>query len=192
MSSSWTWEDKLGPQALCLQPAGHPNHGQLHYIGGGALDGHVQGHPLPEGPEVVVGGLELRQPPAAAHQGGHVPVLLGLGLDVLHVLPHPGEGGQVLVHIVGGLLPADPDVLGQGEVGDAVDDAEVHRLGPAAQLPGDLLRGQAEDLAGGLGVNVLAGLEGSDHLLVPCHVGQQPQLDLGVVRVHQHPGRAGR
>ena len=48
-----------------------------------------------------------------------------------------------------------------------------------------------EHLGGGDGVEVPAGAEGLDHLLVPGHVGQEPQLDLGVVRVHQGHPRPG-
>ena len=125
-------ENQPGPQALRLQPGSHPDHGQLHHIRRRPLDGHVQGHPLPKGPQIVVGGLQLRQPPAAAQEGGHVTSLLGLLLDPVHIGPHPGEGLQILFHIVAGLLAAHPDVLGQGEPGDPIDDAKVHRLGPAA------------------------------------------------------------
>ena len=42
-----------------------------------------------------------------------------------------------------------------------------------------------------MGVDVLPRPEALDHFLVSGHVGQQAQLDLGVVRVHQHPAGAG-
>ena len=179
-------EHQPGLQPLRQQPVPYLDHSQLDDVGGGALDGHVQGHPLPEGAQVEVGGFQLRQPPAAAHEGGHVTVLLGLLHHPRHIGVDAGVLLKILLHILPGLGPGDPDVLGQGEVGDAVDDAEVHRLGPAAHLVGDGLRGHAEHLGGGDGVDVLPGAEGGDHVLVPGDVGQQAQLDLGVVRVHQH------
>ena len=40
-------------------------------------------------------------------------------------------------------------------------------------------------------MDVLARPEGGDHLFILGHVGQQAQLDLGIVRVHQHPAGAG-
>ena len=40
-------------------------------------------------------------------------------------------------------------------------------------------------------MDVRAGAEGLHHGGIPAHVGQQPQLDLGIVRPHQHPARAG-
>ena len=184
-------EHQPGLQPLPAQAAVHVEHGLFNEIGGGALDGHVQRHPLAEGAQVEVGGLELRQPPAAAHEGGHIAV----GLGPLHHLGHIGvDAGiflKVLLHIRLGLRPGHPDVLGQGEVGDAVDDAEVHRLGPAAHLVGHLLRGHAEHLGGGDGVDILPSAEGGNHVLVPRNVGQQAQFNLGVVRIHQHPPRGG-
>ena len=39
-------------------------------------------------------------------------------------------------------------------------------------------------------MDVLPGTEGADHVLVLRHVSQQAQLDLGVVRVHQHLARS--
>ena len=44
-------------------------------------------------------------------------------------------------------------------------------------------------LRGGDGVEVLAGGKGLLHGPVVRRVGQHPQLDLGIVRVHQHPAR---
>ena len=40
-------------------------------------------------------------------------------------------------------------------------------------------------------MDVLPGVKAVDHGPVPGHAGQQPQLDLGVVRIHQHPARRG-
>ena len=40
-------------------------------------------------------------------------------------------------------------------------------------------------------MDILPGQEAVNHPLVPGHVGQQAQLNLGVVRVHQHPARRG-
>ena len=50
---------------------------------------------------------------------------------------------------------------------------------------GDILRSHVEDLGGGGRVDVPALPEGLLHGLVPGDAGQEPQLDLGVVRVHQ-------
>ena len=118
-------------------------------------------------------------------KGLHVPILPGLGHHGLHIGLHAGEGGEVGLHIVLGLRHGDTDVLAQGVSGDAVDDAEVHGLGPAAHLVGHILRGHMEDLGGGGGMDVPSVPEGLLHGLVPGDAGQEPQLDLGVVRVYQ-------
>ena len=51
---------------------------------------------------------------------------------------------------------------------------------------GNLIRGNAEYLGRRGGVDVLPFAEGTLHGFVPGDVGQHPQLDLAVVRVHQH------
>ena len=184
-------EDETGLEALGPEPLVHPDHGDLHHIGGRTLDGHIQGHPFTEGAEVKVGGLEFRQPAAAAHEGGHIAVLLALLLDVVHIFPDAGKGGQVAFHVLPCLLLGDTDVLGQGETGDAVDDAEVDRLGPTAELGTNFLHRNTKNLGGRPGVDILPGQEALDHLLVLGHVGQEAQFDLGVVGVHQHMAFGG-
>ena len=54
---------------------------------------------------------------------------------------------------------------------------------------GHLVLGHMEHPGGGDGVEVLPGQERLLHGLVPGDVGQQPQLDLGIVRIHQHMAR---
>jgi hypothetical protein len=49
----------------------------------------------------------------------------------------------------------------------------------------------AVDLGGGAAVDVLPLFKGVDHHRVAGHVGQHPQLDLGIVGVHQHPAGPG-
>ena len=133
--------------------------------------------------------MKLEDFSSGSHEGGDVAVFLGLGHHPVHVLPHTVEGGEIALHILLGLPPAHADVLGQGEIGDTIDDPEIHRLGPAAHLMAHLLRRDPKDLGGGGGVDVRPAEEGLLHGLVIGDVGQQPQLDLGVVGVHQHMAR---
>ena len=56
---------------------------------------------------------------------------------------------------------------------------------------GHRLHRHPEDLGGGDGVDVLPAPEGGLHGLIPGDAGQQPQLDLGVVGVHQLTARRG-
>ena len=114
----------------------------------------------------------------------HIPLLLGLCHHIIHILPHTGEGGEIGLHIRLGLRHRHADVLTEGKGGDAVDDTEVHGFRPAAHLVGHIAGGYMEHLGRRGGVDVRAGGERRPHSLVPGNVGQQPQLDLRVVRVH--------
>ena len=67
----------------------------------------------------------------------------------------------------------------------AVDDAEVDCLGPPPYLAGLQQGVDAEHFAGGPGVNVLVLSEGVDQHRVLRKMGQDPQLDLRIVRGEQ-------
>ena len=146
---------KPGAQALPLQAAVYPHHGQLHDIGGSALHRHIQCHPLAEFPQIEVAAFQLRQGAAAVHQRLDIAVPLRLGHHVGHILPHALIRLKIPLHIRLGLRHRYADVLRQREGGDAVDDTEVHRLGPAAHLRCHLFRRHMEHAGGGDGVEVL-------------------------------------
>ena len=100
--------------------------------------------------------------------------------------------GEILVHILLGLLDRYADVLGQREGRDAIHNAEIHRFGRAAHGGGDLLGPDTKDLGGGDGVDVGSALKAVDHSRIAGHMGQEPQLDLGIIRIHQHTAGRGR
>ena len=116
----------------------------------------------------------------------HIPLLLGLCHHIIHILPHTGEGGEIGLHIRLGLRHRHADVLTEGKGGDAVDDTEVHGFRPAAHLVGHIAGGHMEHLGRRGSVDVRAGGERRLHGRVPGDVGQQPQFNLGVVRIHQN------
>src|ERR1700690_355365 len=62
-------------EALDPQPAVDPDHGDLHGVCGGPLDGHVDGHPLPCPAQRGVRGTQLRDLPPAAEQRRDVALL---------------------------------------------------------------------------------------------------------------------
>ena len=82
---------------------------------------------------------------------------------------------------LGGVGLGEVGAGGEAVAGDAVDDAEVGGLGDAALGGGDGGGGDCEHLGGGGGVDVFVVEEGLDHGLVLGDVGEDAELDLGVV-----------
>src|SRR5439155_1537216 len=89
-----------------------------------------------------------------------------------------------------GFVQGDAELAGEGEGSLPVNRGEVDGLGARPDLGGDLLLGHAEDERRGLSVNIPAPLERLHERRVAGEMGEQPQLDLGVVGGEQH--RTGR
>ena len=94
--------------------------------------------------------------------------------------------GKIAVHVRLGLTLEHTDVLREAEGRDAIDNAEIDGLGVRALQRRDLVERHAEHLRRRDGVDILSAAEGRDHGLVVCNMRQQTQLDLAVVRVHEH------
>ena len=75
----------------------------------------------------------------------------------------------------------DAEPFREPEGRDAVDDAEIGRFGLAALVARDLFDGFVVDARGGGGVDVVAGVEVGDHVLVAAEVGHDAQLNLRIV-----------
>ena len=115
-------------------------------------------------------------------------------------LERPGDEGvdagvflEVGLDERGGLGLGDPEPGGQAERAQAVDHAEVDRLGhpPLRRVDGRL--GDVEDPGGDGGVDVVVLGEGPDQRRVARVVGQDAELDLRVVGRQERPaGRARR
>ena len=185
-------QDQAALQPGLPQRPVDPDHGQLDDIRRRALDGGVHGGALAELADGGLGALQLRQVAPPAHQGLGVTPVRAFRRRLVHKALHARIGPEVLFNEGRGFLPADAGVPAQAEAADAVDQAEVHRLGPAAQLRRHPFRRHVEDLAGRAGVDILAFAEGVDQRRVPGEMRHQPQLDLAVVRVQQHPALPGQ
>ena len=183
-------EGHAGLEAALAQFAIDADHGELDDVGGGALDGHIDGDALGGVAGGEVAGGDFGDVAAAAEEGLGVAALTRLGHGALHI----GFDGRVVAKVgvdkLLGLLARDAQTGGQAEGGDAVDDAEVDHLAVAALPGGDRLQGNAIDGRGGLRVNILAAQEGAHQALVAGHRGHQAELDLGVVGREQLPARA--
>ena len=86
----------------------------------------------------------------------------------------------------------DPQGLGEPKGALTVDDAEVHRLCNRPHLARDLLGMCVEEAGRGLGVDVGAACEGVRKTAhAAAEIGEDPQLDLRVIRRQQQSPRWG-
>src|SRR3990172_4079498 len=169
-------------QALCLKPSMDPYHGELDDVGGAPLDGGVDRNPLAKLPDAIVAARQLRQIPPSLEECRDIAGLLCLCQGLFDKLPDPFVSGEVVINILLCLLLGDADVGCQSKGAHPVHNAEVDRLCPAAHLRGDLRRRESEDLCRGPRMDVLTLLECGSQQLIPGHVGQDTEFDLGVIR----------
>ena len=117
----------------------------------------------------------------APEQRHHIAVLLGERLGLFHVVADAGEALEIFLDVGAGLLARDAELVGEAEGRDAVDDAEIDRLGAAAHLGRHALDRHAEHFRRGHGVDVEAVAERLAQRRDVGDLGEQPQLDLRVV-----------
>jgi hypothetical protein len=105
----------------------------------------------PPGPLELISGVWILRPNSVSTK----PFLARAADHAVHVGLDAGELDEILLDEGLGLVLGNAEVAGEAEARDAVDDAEVDRLGAAAQLGRHLVQGHAEHLGGGDGVDVL-------------------------------------
>src|SRR5919201_2520899 len=111
----------------------------------GALDDRANGRS---------GIADLRIVTFAPEQGEHVSVSFGESLAFVHVVANAGEALEIASDVGACLSALDAKLVGKAECRDAVDDAEIDRLGAAAHVGRHARNGNAEHLGSGHGVNV--------------------------------------
>src|SRR5262245_62868363 len=116
-----------------------------------------------------------------AEQGEDVPVLLGEGLGLLHVVANAGKALEIFLDIGACLLALDAELIGEPERRDAIDNAKIDRLGAAANLSRHALDWNAEHFGSGLGVNIEAFAKSLLQRLDAGDLGKKPQFDLRVI-----------
>ena len=174
-------QQHLRVELLLRERGVHADHGAADDVGGGALQPRVDRGALVEGADRGVGVRDVGVVALAAEQREHVAVLLGERLGLVHVVADAGEALEIFLDVGAGLLARDAELVGEPERRDAVDDAEVDRLGAAAHLARHALHRHAEHLRRGHGVDVEAVAEGLLQRLDVGDLGEQPQLDLRIV-----------
>ena len=151
----------------------------------------VDGGAFIEGAHRCVRGTNFRVMAFAAEQRVHEPVLLGVGLGLLDEVANARKALEVLFDVGAGLLARNAELVGETERRNSVDDAEVDRLGAAADLRRHALDRHAEHFRGGHSVNVEPFAKGFLQRLDAGDLGKKPQLDLRIVGGHKLHARRG-
>ncbi len=180
-------QNHLGAKGAGAEFAVDGDHGKFDDVGGGALDGHIDGDALGGIAGGTVAGVDVGEGATTSKEGLGITVFArGLDGGV-----HKGFDGGVLCEVgineVLRFFAWDAEARGESEGGDAVDDAEVDHLAVGALAGGDLFLGDVVNDTGGLGVDVLAILEGLNHAFVAAHGCHDAELDLGVVGGEEGP-----
>ena len=166
-------------------------HGDFDEVGGGALQGCVDGGALGESALVGVAGLDVGDGADAAEG---CPDGLVAADNFKGALDEGADAGVALVValnvFLGGAL-VDVELSREAERRDAVDDAEVHSFRPGTNFFGHRRRVDFEDLGGGEGVDVFAGAVGVEQEGVLREVGHEAEFDLRVVGGHQQVALGG-
>src|ERR1051325_5054477 len=63
-------------------------------------------------------------------------------LGVFHIVADAGKAGEVFLDIVGRFALRNAQLVGQAETGNAIDDAEIDRLGAPAHFRRHVLRSE--------------------------------------------------
>ncbi len=92
---------------------------------------------------------------------------------------------QITVNIFFRSCAADAKISGQAIIADPVYNAKINCLGTAALFIGNLLHGNAKNLSGRPAMNVLIPDKGIHKGGIPGNVCKNPQLNLGIIRIHQ-------
>ena len=139
-------QDQPRLQTLGAQAIRDVDHRQLDDVGSRTLDRHVQRHALAEGTHVEVAAFQLRKIAAPSVERADVAVRFCLLHNALHIVAYAVVFFEIGLHVFLRFVWADVDILCKREGGNAVNDAEIDRLGTASQRGRDLGKRHVEDL----------------------------------------------
>src|SRR5262245_27853280 len=95
----------------------------------------------------------------AAKQREYVAMLAADLACFIHIVPNPGKALKIFLDICPGFLAIDPELRSEAKCRNAVDDAEIDRLGSPADVGRHVLDRHAEHLGRSHCVNIDAILE---------------------------------
>ena len=167
------------------------DHGALDDVGRPSLQRCIAGLPLGI---AALGGVAVGNaghPATAAERGQHETADARFLPRAFHVRADARVAHEIRVDIALRLARLDAELAAEPEGADAIDDAEIDRLGAAPDQPRHLRHRHAEHLARRAAVDVLPGGERLAQCGYVGHMGEQPQFDLGVVGTDQQVAGCG-
>src|SRR6185312_7034490 len=168
-------------QLFLRQRVGHADHGAADDVGGCALDRRVDRGAFGAPAHARDFGIDLADMDAPPKQGFDIAVVARELLGRFHVIADAGETLEVFLDVIVGFAARDAELVGETEGGNAVDDAEIDRFGPAAHFGRHAFHRHAEDLRRRHRMDVGAVGEGFAQRWNVSDVREQAQLDLAVV-----------
>ena len=178
-------------EAVLSQRRGHADHGAFQHVRGRALDRGVDrrafGKIAPGGVFVVDARHVAPASEERFHESMFATELFGPG----HVVLDTRVSFEIGFHVGSGFLVGNAQLAAQPERADPVDDAEIDSLGLPPHRRVHCAGVDPEHLSGGQGMNVQAFVERLFQHVDSGDMGQEPQLDLGVVQGHQDPSGFG-
>ena len=105
---------------------------------------------------------------------------------VIQELLDPGISLKIMFDILSRFFPRDAQILAQPERTDPVYDPEVHCLGISPLKIRHFIKRRVEYLGRGHPVDISCIPVCLDELFISGAVRQDPQLDLGIIRIHEH------
>ena len=116
----------------------------------------------------------------------NAPVNVIIGALIIKELFDPGISLKVILDILRCFLPRDTQILAQSERTDSIHNPEIYSLGiPPLQIC-HFIKRRMEHLGSSHPMNILRLTVGFDQMLIAGAVGQDPQFDLRIIRIHKH------
>src|ERR1051326_3930290 len=159
----------------------HAGHRALDDVRGRALERRIDRLALREGAAGMVAVLDARDHTTPSENRLDIAALATELLHPLHVIADAGEALEIGLDVGSGLRLWNLDLAAQAEGADAVDDAEIDCLGAPARDRVHVLHGDAEHLARGHRVDVVAALKGRLERIDARDVSGETQLYLAVI-----------
>ncbi len=127
----------------------------------------------------------------ASEQGHDEAVGADVVAGAVHIVLDAREAVEIGFDIAPGFAALDAQLVRQAKRRDAIDDAEIDRLGATADLRGHLVHRYIEHFRRRHGVDVVAAGKGGLELRNVTDMGQDAQFDLRIVGADQLVARLG-